>query len=213
MKYIKTAFKSVFFLIGIILITILISNLIVEKSTNKKVFCSTSEIPYNKVGLLLGTSKNLSNGNINLYYQYRLEAACQLFNSGKIDFILVSGDNSTKYYNEPTTIKNDLIKMGIPSDKIFLDYAGFRTLDSVIRSKEIFGQENITIISQQFHNKRAIFIASRKGINAVGFNAKDVTKNYGFKTNFRERFARVKMMLDLISSKNPKFLGEKIEIK
>ncbi len=212
MKYVKLALTSFFVFIAICLITILISNLVVEKSTNKKVFCSTTEIPHNKVGLLLGTSKKLPNGNINLYYQYRLEAACKLFKEGKIDFVLVSGDNSTKYYNEPMTIKNDLIKMGIPAHKIFLDYAGFRTLDSVIRCKEIFGQEDITIISQKFHNERAIFIASQKGINAIGFNAKDVTIRYGIKTLLRERFARVKMMLDLISSKKPKFLGEKIEI-
>lgn len=200
-------------LIGILsLIGIFGADRLVEKSASDKVFNSTKEIPHNKVGLFLGTGKVLSNGRINLYYKYRIDAAVKLFKAGKIDFILVSGDNSTKDYDEPSTIKEDLIKKGIPSSKIYLDYAGFRTLDSVVRCKEIFGQNSITIISQQFHNERAIYIAKRKDIEAVGFNAKDVNVHYGFKTRLRERFARVKMVLDLIFGKKPKFLGEKIEI-
>ncbi len=213
MRYVKKILK-IGILIGILsLIGIFVVDRLVEKSTSDKVFNSTKEIPYNKVGLFLGTGKILSNGRINLYYKYRIEAAVKLFKAGKVDFILVSGDNSTKVYDEPSTIKEDLIKKGIPSNKIYLDYAGFRTLDSVVRSKEIFGQRSITIISQQFHNERAVYIAKRKDINAVGFNAKDVNVHYGFKTKLRERFARVKMVLDLIFGKKPKFLGKKIEIK
>lgn len=201
-------------LIGILsVIGIFGADRLVEKSASDKVFNSTKEIPHNKVGLFLGTGKILSNGRINLYYKYRIDAAVKLFKAGKVDFILVSGDNSTKEYDEPSTIKEDLINKGIPSNRIYLDYAGFRTLDSVVRCKEIFGQSSITIISQQFHNERAIYIAKRKDIEAVGFNAKDVNVNYGFKTRLRERFSRVKMVLDLIFGKKPKFLGDKIEIK
>lgn len=201
-------------LIGIFsLIGLFGADRLVEKTASDKVFNSTEEIPYNKVGLFLGTGKILSNGRINLYYKYRIDAAGELFKAGKIDYILVSGDNSTKDYDEPSTIKEDLIKNGIPANRIFLDYAGFRTLDSVVRCKEIFGQSSITIISQQFHNERAIYIAKRKDIDAVGFNAQDVNVNYGFKTQIREKFARVKMVLDLIFGKKPKFLGEKIKIK
>jgi SanA protein len=171
-----------------------------------------SEIPYNKVGLLLGTSKYLKNGNENLYYKYRIEAAAKLYKTHKINCIVVSGDNSRKNYDEPTQMKNDLIALGIPAEKIFLDYAGFRTLDSVIRMKEIFGQSNFTIISQKFHNERAVFISQKYGLNAVGFNAQAVSKYYGFKTNLREKLARVKVFTDLFFGKQPKFLGEKIEI-
>lgn len=213
MKYRKWTFRIVILGAFLVLLFIFAAGWLVERSANGKVFNETAEIPYNKVGMLLGTGKILRTGHINLYYKYRIEAAAKLYKAGKIDFILVSGDNSTKYYDEPSTIKKDLIKLGVPSQKIFLDYAGFRTLDSVVRSKEIFGQSNITIISQQFHNERAIFIASQKGINAIGFNARDVSTNYGFKTSLRERFARVKMILDLVFGKKPKFLGEKIEIK
>ena len=213
MRYVKKILK-IGVLIGVLsLIGIFGADSLVEKSASDKVFNSTKEIPHNKVGLFLGTGKILTNGRINLYYKYRIEAAVKLFKAGKVDFILVSGDNSTKDYDEPSTIKEDLIKNGIPSNKIYLDYAGFRTLDSVVRCKEIFGQSSITVISQQFHNERAIYIAKRKDIDAVGFNAKDVNAYYGLKTRLRERFARVKMVLDLIIGKKPKFLGDKIVIK
>lgn len=213
MRYFKTILR-IGLLIGIFsLIGLFGADRLVEKTASDKVFNSTEEIPYNKVGLFLGTGKILSNGRINLYYKYRIDAAVELFKAGKIDYILVSGDNSTKDYDEPSTIKEDLIKNGIPANRIFLDYAGFRTLDSVVRCKEIFGQSSITIISQQFHNERAIYIAKRKDIDSVGFNAQDVNVNYGFKTQIREKFARVKMVLDLIFGKKPKFLGEKIKIK
>ena len=105
-------------------------------------------IKKNKVGLVLGTAKVLQNGRLNLYFKYRIEATVALYKEGKIEFVLVSGDNSVKGYDEPTDFKDELVKRGIPPEKIFLDYAGFRTLDSVIRAKEIFGQEQITIISQ-----------------------------------------------------------------
>lgn len=213
MRRIYKLIKIGIFIAILTLICIIGSDRLVERASKGKVYNSTNEIPTNKVGLLLGTGKFLSNGRINLYYKYRIDATVRLFKAGKIDFILVSGDNSNKDYDEPTTIKNDLIAKGVPASRIYLDYAGFRTLDSVVRSKEIFGQESITVISQQFHNKRAIFIAKRKGIEAVGFNAKDVNVYYGFKTQLRERFARFKMILDLIFGKKPKYLGEKIEIK
>jgi SanA protein len=213
MRNFKTILK-IGLVIGILaLIAIFGADNLVEKTASDKVFNSVNEIPYNKVGLLLGTGKFLSDGRINLYYEYRVEAAVSLFNAGKVDFILVSGDNSTKDYDEPSTIKQDLIRKGIPANSIYLDYAGFRTLDSVVRCKEIFGQKSVTIISQQFHNERAIYIAKWKDIEAIGFNARDVNIRYGFKTQLREKFARVKMVLDLILGAKPKFLGEKIEIK
>ena len=185
----------------------------VEVKVQKSIYSSIDSVPYNRVGLLLGTSKKLSNGHLNLYYKYRLDATVKLYKAGKINFILVSGDNHRKGYDEPTSMKEDLVKRGIPENKIYLDYAGFRTLDSVVRSKEIFGQSKITIISQQFHNERALFIAKRKGFDAVAFNAKNVSRRYGFKVRVREYLARVKMILDLTFGKKPKFLGEQIEIK
>lgn len=177
------------------------------------VYSKVNDLPKNKVGLLLGTSKYRVQGGINLYYAYRIDAAVALFNAGKIDYILVSGDNETEYYDEPTTFKNDLIKRGIPEDRIVLDFAGFRTLDSVLRAKEVFGQEAFTIISQKFHNERAVYLAKHFNINAIAFNARDVTNRYGLKTRAREYFARVKASIDVLFNVQPKFLGEKIKIE
>lgn len=171
-----------------------------------------SQIPANRVGLVLGTSKYLRNGNPNLYYRYRIEAAVKLYKSGKVEYLLVSGDNSTKMYDEPTMMKEDLIAKGIPASRIYLDYAGFRTLDSVVRAKEIFGQASFTVVSQQFHNERAIFLAKWFELDVVGLNAKDVGVRYGLKTKVRERFARVKMLIDLLLGTKPKFGGQPIEI-
>jgi SanA protein len=154
----------------------------------------------------------LQNGNINLYYKYRLEAAINLYNAKKITFVVISGDNGTKSYDEPTDFKEDLIKAGIPENKIYLDYAGFRTLDSVVRIKEIFGQTAVTIISQEFHNERAIYLAEHFNIKAIGFNAKDVSGRYGIKVQIREYLARVKVFVDIIFDIEPKFLGDKITI-
>ena len=184
----------------------------VQRTASTAVFSEINDVPNNKVGLLLGTRKILASGYQNLYYSYRIEAAEKLFKAGKIKFILISGDNSKKEYDEPTDMRDDLIARGIPIDKIYLDYAGFRTLDSVVRADKIFGQKELTIISQPFHNERAIFISNKKGIKSVGFNAKDVSARYGFKTMLREKLARVKMLLDLTFGVQPKFLGKQIEI-
>lgn len=209
----KKIAKRIVLLFVLLIVAIIFCNLYVEIIAKEKVYNEVSEIPSNKVGLLLGTSKYLKNGMVNLFYAYRIHAAVQLYKEGKIEYILVSGDNGSQYYDEPTTFKEDLIAEGIPEDKIFLDYAGFRTLDSVVRSKEIFQQESITIISQQFHNERAIAIANAKGIKAIGFNAKDVRGNSGIKVKLREVLARVAMCLDLVIGTQPKFLGEKITIQ
>lgn len=201
--------SSVFlFFIGFIVI----ANYVITKNAIHKTFTETTYITKNKVGLVLGTSKYLKGGGVNLYFKHRITAAVDLYKSGKIEFILVSGDNSTKFYNEPTTFKNELIKNGVPASKIFLDYAGFRTLDSVVRAKEIFGQEEITIISQKFHNERAIYIAEKHGIVAIGYNAKAIKGKYGIKTTIREYFARAKVFVDILLGITPKFLGNKVEI-
>ncbi|WP_317127076.1 SanA/YdcF family protein [Maribacter algicola] len=163
--------------------------------------------------MILGTAKKIRGGGSNPYYEYRLNAVVSLFNAGKIEFILVSGDNGNIYYNEPTTIQNDLVAAGVPADKIFLDYAGFRTLDSMIRAKEVFGLEEVTVVSQKFHNERAIYLAHKNGLNAIGFNAQDVSLESGFKIQIREYFARVKVFIDLVLNTRPKFSGDKIKIE
>ncbi|WP_407405688.1 vancomycin high temperature exclusion protein [Chryseobacterium sp.] len=171
-----------------------------------------AEVPVPKTALLLGTSRTLSDGRKNLYFYYRIEAAVELYKSGKINNIIVSGDNGKKSYNEPEDMQLTLMEYGIPEDKIFLDFAGFRTLDSVVRAKTIFGQNQLIIISQKFHNERAVFLARKNGIQALGYNATDVNKQMGLKTNTREYLAKAKVYWDLILGVKPKFGGDKVVI-
>lgn len=200
-------------LIVLIISAIIFFYFVVSASANERVYNEIEKIPYNKVGLLLGTSKYSRPGLINQYYQFRIDAAVALFKAGKIDYIIVSGDNRYESYNEPREMRKNLIEAGVPEDRIILDFAGFRTLDSVIRSKEVFGQQSITIISQTFQIERAIYIAVRNDINAIGFAARDVSNVWAYANFIREYLARVKLMMDIyLFNTQPKFLGEKIEI-
>lgn len=189
------------------------ANYKINSFSEEYLYSSTDSIPACKTAILLGTSKFMSNGTKNYFFYNRITAAETLFKSGKIQFIIISGDNSLSYYNEPADMKKELMKVGIPDSVIFLDYAGFRTFDSMIRAKEVFGQTKFIVVSQQFHNERAVFIARKYGIEAYGYNAEDVSAYSGFKTKVRELFARVKVFIDVYTNKQPKFLGEKIIIQ
>lgn len=208
-KLVKLAIVLFLFTAGVIFI----ANYTIVKNAKDKTFSDLNNIEKNKVGLVLGTAKYLTNGQINLYFKYRINATVELFENGKIDFVLVSGDNGSKYYDEPTTFKEELIKRGIPENRIYLDYAGFRTLDSVVRAKEIFGQVKFIVISQKFHNERAIYLAEKHGIQAIGYNARDVSGRYGLKVQLREYLARTKVFIDIVLGIQPKYLGEKVIIK
>ena len=208
----KIIFIGAPLLLTVLVITIYVCNRTIQKNSEAYLYSTVSDIPYNKVGLLLGTSPKLKNGKNNLYFDYRIKAATELYNAGKIKYILVSGDNRRNDYNEPEEMKQALIATGIPEQQIILDYAGLRTLDSVIRAHLIFGLERFTLISQEFHNERAIFLAQQNHLQVIGYNAQDVSAYAGFKTNLRELLARVKVFMDIITVKAPKHLGEKIEI-
>ncbi|MGB1129699.1 MAG: SanA/YdcF family protein, partial [Haloferula sp.] len=140
---------------------------------------------------------------------YRIDAAVDLWEAGKLKCIIVSGDNRTKYYNEPRKMRRALIEKGVPGELVVCDYAGLRTLDSVVRAKEIFGVEEVTFITQKFQNERAAYLAKANELDFVGFNAKDVAGQGGFKTKLREVGARVKMWLDVrILGTRPRHLGK-----
>lgn len=193
--------------------SIVLSNYWIVSSTKSQIYSDITNTPTRKVGLVLGASKKTTRGTNNLYFSYRIQAAYQLFMAHKVQYLLLSGDNHTKGYDEPSDMREALIALGVPDSCIVLDYAGFRTLDSVVRCNEVFGEDSITIISQEFHNQRALFIANKNNTQAIAFNAQEVNKNYSFKTRLREYFARVKCVLDIyVLYTSPKFLGEKIKI-
>ncbi len=193
---------------------ILLSAWVVQRAAQGRTFSDINTMPCQRVGLVLGCSKQLPDGRYNLFYRYRIAAAAELYHAGKVSYLIVSGDNHSKDYDESSAMKDSLIEAGVPSERIYCDYAGFRTFDSVVRAKAIFGQESLAIISQKFQNQRAIFIARHSGIDAIGFNAQEVAMYYSFKTRCRELFARVKTVLDVyVLHARPKFLGPPVSIE
>ncbi len=201
--------SSILFLLCIVVVAV--TDAVVNVSTDKYVYKNINDIPYNKVGVLLGTSKYKSNGDKNLYFYNRIEAAARLFYAGRISYILISGDKK-KHYDEPKDIRKALSKYNIPEERIYSDPFGKRTYDSVMRVSSIFGENKFTIISQEFHNKRAIYIARHNNLDVIGYNAEDVHAFGGFKTLLREKFARVKMFFDLFIGYKSNSTGEKIKI-
>jgi SanA protein len=178
----------------------------INSDTNEAIHKNIENIPKRKVGLVLGCARNM-------YFYSRIEAARQLFTADKIDFILVSGDNHKATYDEAGAMKQALINSGIPPERIVCDYAGFSTLDSIIRAKRVFGVDELTIISQEFHVRRALFIANRRQVDAIGYCAVDVETSIGTRTSLREVFARVKTIMDIyLLHRQPVFLGEPVNI-
>lgn len=184
----------------------------ISHDTKKYIYNSADSIPNNSIALILGTSRYIGS-TPNLYFTYRIQAAKELYETGKVQAFVVSGDNRHTSYNEPRDMTQALVKAGVPDSIINMDFAGFRTLDSVVRMRKVFGQKSFIIISQEFHNQRAIFIARHHGIDAYGYNARDLGLNRAsYRTKVRELFARVKVFVDILFGVNPKFLGDPIEI-
>lgn len=160
------------------------------------------------VALVLGTARRTHAGQPNEFYLARLAAAAELYHQNRVRGILVSGDNSSRYYNEPEAMRRDLIRLGVPDAFVTLDYAGFRTLDSVVRAHKVFGLDQFLIVSQSFHAERGVFIARQLGLAAYGFAAEDPGGAGGLKIRLREILARAIALWDLISAREPKFLGK-----
>lgn len=194
-------------------ISLVLSRHVILRASFGKTYSDIQELPPSKVGLVLGCARILSDGRENLFFKYRIRAAWEAFSQGKVQYLIVSGDNHHKSYDEPSEMKAALVARGVPADRIYCDYAGFRTLDSIVRAKEVFQEKRITVISQEFHNQRAIFIGQHHDLEVMGYNARDVSLHFAFKTRCREQLARVKAVLDvMILNRRPKFLGDPIEI-
>jgi SanA protein len=210
MKWLKRA-VVVILVLGILIFCI--TNIWVVSSTKDHVLSAYDKLPDHRVALVLGTSHKTTAGLPNQFFEKRMDTAAELYKIGKIDHFILSGDNRSKFYNEPVEMRKALINRGVPASAITLDFAGLRTLDSVVRSKQIFGQDKIIIITQPFHSYRALFISQFYNIDAVAVVASEPELEISFKVRIREYFARTKAVLDLYVFKTaPRFLGKKEEI-
>ena len=186
-----------------------VCNIVVKHQAQGKIYSNVRDIPYRKVGLVLGTIP-IVHGRQNRYFNYRMDAAADLYFANKVSYLLLSGDNHVRHYNEPESMRKSLVERGVPDSVIYLDCAGFRTFDSMIRAKKVFSQDSVTVVSQQWHNERAIFIAEHYNLDAIALSAKDYTvgRKIYLKNHLREALAKVKVVLDLMFNKQPRFLGD-----
>jgi SanA protein len=209
----KISRKMVMWFFIVITFFVLFCNKHIETKTEPFLYNNINVLPRTRVALVLGTSNKRTNGDENMYFTNRIKAARDLYYYGKIRKLILSGDNSKDYYNEPKEMKKALMLMGVPDSAMVLDYAGLRTFDSMIRAKEIFGLDTVMVVSQRFHNERAVFIARENGIIAYGYNASNVEYQNTLKVKTRELFAKVKCFLDVyLLGTRPKYLGEKIKV-
>ena len=180
-------------------------------SSRAYLYDSVQEIPARQVALVLGTAKYTTDGRVNLYYRARIDAAAALYRGGKAQFFIVSGDNRSLSYNEPAQMRADLVAAGIPADRIQPDYAGLRTLDSVLRADKVFRLQDYIIVSQPFHNARAVFLARHHGQAVIALNAADPMQlRYRLKTQVREVGARLRAVWDVLSGKEARHYGDPI---
>lgn len=203
----KFCITSLSILLLIILVAIACDQL-VAKNANDRLYASVDSIPHRKVGLILGTSPiSTWNGRRNYYFDHRIKAGAELYKAGKVDWLVVSGGdyrNTENGYDEPVAMRDSLIKQGVDSARIVLDYDGTRTLNSIAKMRDVYCQDSIIIISQKYHNERALYQAKHLGIDAIGFNAETPGRlTSWWRNRGREVLARVKLFIDIIRGAGP----------
>lgn len=197
-----------------LLLVIFVAHSLVIRAAEGRVHRDPADLPPVRVALVLGTSQYTRSGRPNRFFEGRMNAAAELYRRGVVRVLLVSGDNSHPSYNEPAAMTAALVDRGIPADAIVQDYAGFRTLDSVVRTREVFGEESFVIVSQEFHVERALFLATANGIEAWGYPAPDAEGMAHVSVRLREYAARVQAVLDAyVLGTRPRFLGERVPIE
>lgn len=214
MNFIIVSIKWIFALCTFVILFVFILYWYMSFSSKNHIYTEIKDVPKKEAAVLLGTSKYISKGHKNYFYIYRIRAAADLWKKGKVKAIVVSGNNESKYYNEPKQMREDLIKAGVPEKYITADNSGFRTLDSIIRAKEVFDLEDYIIVSQKFHLQRALFIAKAKGQKVIGYAAKDIAGTAAAKKMIvREYLARTKAFLDVfILNTKAKEYGKKEKV-
>jgi SanA protein len=197
-------------LLALVLVVVGFNSWIVFRS-HSRVAETVAAVPVTRVALVLGTSKTLQSGRTNAHWRGRMDAAAALWKAGKVRQILVSGDNRRADYNEPRDMRDGLVERGVPVEMITLDYAGLRTLDSVIRAQEIFDLKECVIVSDDFHLPRALWLADRRGMKATGFHGTPLSWELSGKTRVREWLARMNAALEeWVLGTEAKHYGEKV---
>ena len=185
-----------------VLIVIIGCQFAVLNAAKGRLYADVNEIPHREVGLLLGTNPKGRTGRPNQFFLRRIDAAVALYEAGKIDCFIISGAKRDESYDEPKAMKDELLRCGVPDSIIVLDVEGFRTINSVVRAKEVFKVDSITIISQQFHNERTLFLTKHMGIDAIAYNAANTQSlKWKYLMIVRECFARVKAVSEVIGYK------------
>lgn len=198
--------------LGLVLLLALAANAWIIDSTQARIHDHMDRVGHHAVALVLGTSPYTSSGVPNLLFKHRMLAAAELYAHGKVAHILVSGANPG-YYNEPQEMYQALRRLGVPHDAITLDFAGYRTFDSIVRSKRVFGLQSYIIVSQRYHDYRALFTAAHEGMEAVAYVRSEEDLRQPFWTELREYFARVEAVLDLfVWQARPRYLGPPVKI-
>lgn len=194
--------------VGSLLLLGIAANAWVLGSTRDRIYNDPARIPIHDFAVVLGTSPYTHTGNPNVLFSNRMKAAAQLYHDGQVRHILVSGANPSKAYNEPRKMYQALRRRDVPDSALTLDYAGFRTLDSIVRAKRVFGLQAFVIVSQRYHEYRALFLARHKGVNAIGYIWPKEDRRQPLRTEVREYLARIKAVLDLyVLHTQPRFLG------
>ncbi|ANI28634.1 vancomycin high temperature exclusion protein [Yersinia entomophaga] len=207
----KRLIFSLFIIAGLLMASAIVLDRWISWKTAPYIYDEIQQLPHRQVGVVLGTAKYYRTGVINQFYLYRIQGAINAYNSGKVNYLLLSGDNAQQSYNEPMTMRRDLIAAGVAPADIVLDYAGFRTLDSIVRTRKVFDTNDFIIVTQRFHCERALFIAMHMGIQAQCY-AVPSPKNM-LSVRVREIFARLGALTDLyILKREPRFLGPLIPI-
>jgi len=184
-------------LIGLLLFIVWCNFYVIEFSS-AHIFQRLEDVPQRRVALVLGTSKYLLTGGINPYFKYRVEAAAALYRSGKVEYLIVSGDGRDTGYNEPRFFYEALVELGIPGERILRDQGGLSTRDSILRCSYLYKEKECVVVTQRFHAERAVFLARKSGMErAVAFAAHDVPSSVGLRVLFREIFAKVKAVLEV----------------
>ncbi|MGD1019366.1 MAG: ElyC/SanA/YdcF family protein [Verrucomicrobiia bacterium] len=179
---------------SILLLFVLACNIWIITATKSQVFYDIASLPVNRDGLVLATGKLIDRGRINQHFVRRVDAAAALYRAGKVQRLILSGD---KAHDEPMELKRALLARGVPESALVLDNYGLRTLDSVVRARDVFQCGNLTIISERFHDFRALFLSRYYGINAVAYAPGDLPFRWMIRSTLRESLARVKAVLDL----------------